>query len=724
MRVAGRKSPTQVFGIGIMQHTGNNAFKRGLLAAAGTAVGLASQSTWACQGFGSNGPGTPLNLTGGSVLNTPSMTVSTDCDDYQNAVVSGAGSQWNLSGILYVGVQASSGTMSIADGGKVSATSVVIGNGPAGPPGDGSVTVSGSSASRGVLETGFVEKGAGGAALLTFDGGILRATGNEANFLRAFSGGDINLAGGGAYIDSAGFNVGIASGLLLGAGGLTKLGAGTLTIAGANAYTGNTAVSAGTLHFDSYSQGAGQTLGIGASAGNSYGKLEVGNTATFAAGANIAVDVAGANTLASNQILSGVISAGTLNASTFNVTDNSALFNFRAAINGNSVDLTVVQGFTLFGAVLGSGASSAAGAAQVLDTWLTGAQGGDVGNIVTAFGRLATQDQVSRAVTQTLPLLGGGVTQSMLGMLTSFNSLLQNRMGDGASGVSGIATGEAFVDRQVWAKGFGSRAEQDDQNGASGFSANSLGMAVGVEGNADRDTRLGISYAYASSRVNGNTDMSGAQQRADVDSHILAAYGAHALEGDRRIDWQADLGRNGVDGLRQINFGGLDRTATSSYASYSAHAGAGFSKTIAWNKRTTFAPGMRVDYTWLRDRGYDESGADALNLHVNGRTTQALVLTAEGRLRFALTGRSWLSANLGVGYDAVNDKGDTVSVFAGAPGASFVTAGMDHSPWLISAGGGYTIDTGRNTQVSLRYDLQGRSGYLNQTASLRGNWKF
>jgi uncharacterized protein with beta-barrel porin domain len=152
--------------------------------------------------------------------------------------------------------------------------------------------------------------------------------------------------------------------------------------------------------------------------------------------------------------------------------------------------------------------------------------------------------------------------------------------------------------------------------------------------------------------------------------------------------------------------------------------GAGLSKTLALSEATSFAPGVRVDYTWLRDQSYRESGADALNLNVDGNTTEAFVITAEGRMRHALSDRAWLTANLGIGYDAINDRGNIVSVYAGAPGQSFTTPGIDHSPWMISGGIGYTMQINQSTQVSLRYDAEGRDDYLNQTVSVKANWQF
>jgi outer membrane autotransporter protein len=685
---------------------------------------------------GSTGTGT-MNITNGGTISSQSVSIGTQGGN-GTVTVDGAGSLLTTNGnTLFMGNDSSgagTGLLTIQNGGKVSAGEVRLGFGGSG---NGTVNLN----SNGILETGGVQKDSP-QGVLGIDGGILRAIFSESDFLRGFSAGDITIGNGGAFIDTQGFSVGTGTaGIFTGSGGLTKQGSGTLSIAGGNTWGGSTTVSAGTLRLGSYTQSSGQTLGIGAASTSSYGKLNVTGTATFNAGANLAINVAGVNTLASGQTLNGVISAGTLNATTFDVTDNSALFNFQAVLNGNTVDLNIQQASTTHSgvrdAVLAGGVSSASDAARVLDNLINAAPGGDMGTVITALGQLSTQRDVGRAAAQTLPLLTGGVAQSTLGMLGSFNSVVQNRLsntgggnglvgsaGDAGSNLSGIATGEHAADRHVWAKAFGSRANQDDRNGASGFSADSWGTAFGADSEISPGTLLGVTYAYANSSVDGNTDLSGAAQHANIDSNVLGIYGSTALPNTMQLDFQADIGRSHTDGTRNINFGGLSRTATSGYATYSAHVGTGLSKDIAVTERTTFTPDVRADYTQLRAQGYSESGADALNLDVDANTTRAFVLSAGGRVRQALTEHSWLSANLGAGYDTINDRGDVVSVYAGAPGQSFTATGIDHSPWLINAGVGYTYQANSGMQVALRYDVDGRSGYLNQTASVKASWLF
>ncbi len=700
--------------------TNNNASIGDNLGSSGTVIVTGAGSVWENATsllIGHGGTGTFTIEDGGKVI-SQFVSISGFSSGVGTATVTGAGSIWQNSSAIFV-TQNGTGTLNIENGGLVSSAVIILST-----TGNGILNLNGTNSARGTLSTNYLTANGAGISAFNWNGGILRAAAAQSNFLVGLAVGDIRIGAQGAFFDTQIYNVGInnTAGILAGSGGLTKLGSGILSIAGANTYAGDTTIAGGTLQFDSYNQSSHQTLTVGAAGTNAgeYGQLNVTGTATFSPDAHINVDVATINTLAPNLTLGGVITAGTLNASSFNVTDNSALFNFRALINNNRVDLlTSVNSSTgIQAAIRGNGAWSGLGAAQVLDGLVNGGATGDMNNVVNALGRLSNNRDVSRAAMQTLPLISG--TQALQATLGTFQNVIRNRNGGG----TGLSSGDALTNKQVWTRGFGSRAEQDDRSGISGFSADSWGLAFGADADVSPDARFGLAYAYAKTSLGGNTDLSGTAQRANIDSHVVSAYGSKDIGHDRSVAWQADIGMSNNANTRQLSFGGLHRTATADYHSYSAHVGASIAQQIALSEKTTLTPAMRADYTWIRSQAYSETGANALNLQVASNTTDALLLGAEANLRHRFSPASRIDVNVGIAYDTINKSGNIAATYAGAPGQAFATAGIDHSPWLIRGGIGYTHTTLNGTEINLRYGAEGRTGYLNQTASIRMNWAF
>ena len=101
----------------------------------------------------------------------------------------------------------------------------------------------------GTLETSrsITSKGVAGSAMINFDGGTIRLTGNQATLIGSGITATVNT--GGATVDTNTFNGTLVSPLVAGTGtgGLTKLGTGTLTLSAASSYAGETVVSGGTL---------------------------------------------------------------------------------------------------------------------------------------------------------------------------------------------------------------------------------------------------------------------------------------------------------------------------------------------------------------------------------------------------------------------------------------------------------------------------------------------
>jgi len=272
---------------GIAAGLGNNP--------AGVGVATVAGGTWNNSGdlsIGNFGRGT-LSITSGAV-SAATAYLGVGSGAVGVALVSGG--TWANSADLFVGYQ-STGTLAIS-GGVVTGSLTWVG---AFSGGKGTLNISGSSGNRGTLQTGRLLEGSG-TGRVNFDGGILRAAGNDANFVSGFEAGEVTINAGGALVDSNGFAIAITS-ILSGTGGLTKQGAGALTLSASNTYTGGTVINSGTVFL-------GHANGLGATSGSltiTNGTLNVfGRSATVgglsgSSGAVITSGSAGLATLTINQ---------------------------------------------------------------------------------------------------------------------------------------------------------------------------------------------------------------------------------------------------------------------------------------------------------------------------------------------------------------------------------------------------------------------------------------
>jgi outer membrane autotransporter protein len=524
------------------------------------------------------------------------------------------------------------------------------------------------------------------------------------------TGGAINNLAGGKLI----------GGLQILSTGITVNNAGTLMLKNgvdlANVQNTGT-IAAGEIDGD-YNQSATGVLHIAADGAGTggYSKLTVGGTANIAG--NAFVDVKQINTLAIGETLSGVVSAGTLVGNFADVMDNSAMFNFKSIVNGNDLDFVISRGITAYDAVVAENNRAATGAAMVIDRFVdNGTSNPDTQAMINAFGNLGTQRQVSDAVSQTLPLITASMTQVAANTLSSINRVVRARQ----DGFSGLSTGESYLaDKNIWVKPFGSWANQGDRNGVSGYDANTYGAVFGADADISGTSRAGLAFAYARSNVDSNS--SAAPQTADINTYQLIAYGSHSLSDTMDVSVQADVGQNKNDGRRTIDFGGLNGVATSSYDSWSGHVGAGLAHTIKLSDQTIFTPSVRADYTSIQEDAYQESGVAALN--VDKTRAEAFVLGVDGKLWHAINRKASLTANLGVGYDVINDGASVTAAFAGEPSASFTTNGIDPSPWLARGGIGIVGQITPSMQISANYDFEVRDNFNNQTASVKMLWAF
>lgn len=371
-------------------------------------------------------------------------------------------------------------------------------------------------------------------------------------------------------------------------------------------------------------------------------------------------------------------------------------------------------GGTLTSAVAGFGSPSSLGAAQALDNFLAGS--GDA-TLIAAFGNLSTGSERAEAVAQALPVASGGTTSAIMSAVGNSLQIIQAR----SSSLSGLSSGDGFISEgNMWLKPFYSRADQDNKGGVTGYDATSYGGVIGYDSAVSESLRLGAAVSYGNVEIDSNAG----NQNVDVDSYEAMLYGSYVLDATTELNFIAGAGFFNSESRRHISFGGLNRTASAEYDSWSARVGAGVGRVIEISPGLQVIPALRLDYSYLENDSYTETGAGTLNLRVDEQTAEQLIPEISAKVKYNVNDNLSLTGEAGVGYDVLTERSSVTSAFVGGGGA-FTTSGIKASPWHIKSGVALEYKINDAVDLGIHYDRFDRgSDYDNQTVSARALWKF
>jgi fibronectin-binding autotransporter adhesin len=243
---------------------------------------------------GSNGDNSSLTISnGGNVTATGNSFVGYDAVSDSNRVrVTGNGSTLAANALI-IGRAGTNNTVTVESGGTLSATTITLGE-LAGSIGS---LLIGNGTASGLVQAGNVVEGLGNGTA-TFNGGTLRLTGNQTALFSGFEDGDVTLAGTGGTLDTQAFDVETSLGLS-GNGSLTKQGNGSLTLSGNNTYTGATNINAGSFFVTG---SLGNTAVTVANGGTLGGDGSIGGSVTVQSGGFLSLLNTSTDTLVMNSL--------------------------------------------------------------------------------------------------------------------------------------------------------------------------------------------------------------------------------------------------------------------------------------------------------------------------------------------------------------------------------------------------------------------------------------
>ena len=228
-----------------------------------------------------------------------------------------------------------------------------------------------------------------------------------------------------------------------------------------------------------------------------------------------------ANTFVVSEAGEYTFATSTINGE-FAVSDN-----LQAAIDNNLVyDITYSKGtFTvaersdtdIAGDIISGGAT-----AQEANTAAAVANADSAHPVVAAITDALQTGDVADAA-KAAKDLAPTTSQQVMGVAQGINTLLSNVTGNRMAAL-GKAGGDVFIGGSAWAQGLYNHSKQDSSGANAGFSANTKGVAFGIDGKLNEALTIGIGYGYT------KTDASSQGRKVDVDGHNIFVYGQYQPE--------------------------------------------------------------------------------------------------------------------------------------------------------------------------------------------------
>ncbi|MBP0484414.1 autotransporter outer membrane beta-barrel domain-containing protein [Sagittula salina] len=552
---------------------------------------------------------------------------------------------------------------------------------------------------------------------------------------------------------------------LLGFESIRKVGGGTWTLTGDAATTASTGlgavqIDAGKLIVDATAPGMGLGINAGgvlggsgnigslmvnaggiAAPGTGIGQLTAQGDITFASGSFYTVEIAadgGSDRLATSAsaVLGGgtvipvtidpeanytdgrvytILTAGNGLSGTFDgVAEKSALLDYTLSYDTNAAYLTAIvnpANFTSFAETSNQGQLGAAltnfnfsGNSAAIQSSLAGLSAEELRAVYNA---LQGETHADATITAGLSL------EAFLGQLKGGGASLTPLGGNaGTLSSQGQASPWSTAAFSGFVTGFGSRAEVDGQNGASGFESTTRGYALGVEASLPdlgSNTRFGLSLGQAQ----GSTDLDSRAQSSDVDTTLFGLYGATgagALESGFALSGAAGYGWHDIHTERRIAFGAVNSTAKADYdaQTLSGTIGARYNMVrpapfAGGTGTVVVSPFGSLSLARTKSDAFTETGAGALNLSGKSETrdtgTVSLGVAVSGR--FEMGQAVWQPTLSLAGEHVFGDTGQSATLkLAGSP-TSFGVNNPGESRNRLRLGLGTSVSMGNGATLQV-----------------------
>ncbi len=366
---------------------------------------------------------------------------------------------------------------------------------------------------------------------------------------------------------------------------------------------------------------------------------------------------------------------------------------------------------------------------------LANSANGDLDTFFRAIDALSTNQQVAAAFDSLMPISGAAHTTMSSRAAVFQASQAAGRLEELRSGVSGFSfSGLDIIEREfshdygrrsillttsgddlqgmisnepdprwgVFARGSLILGDQKSTSEQKGYDFKNSGLTLGMDYRFARRIVAGAMFGYSNSR----SFLNDAGSKVAMEGFAASLYGSvfgEALFGD----FQLSCGWNRYDNTRRIIFPGIDRMAVSSPSGsqISAYGGTGYNfKKGNW----TLGPTLSFQYLRLQVDDYTETGAGALNLHVDRNNIKSLLGSAGGQIswRWEEDDIRLLPGLWAAWRHEFADTDQTLLAALAQTGSAFSVSapGMDSNS--VAAGAGISLQWKNDAVFFINYDVQ------------------
>lgn len=255
-----------------------------------------------------------------------------------------------------------------------------------------------------------------------------------------------------------------------------------------------------------------------------------------------------------------------------------------------------------------------------------------------------------------------------------------------------------------WAFGLGLGGKARTDGNAKGLGYDMGGTLLGIERELADNERFGFFGGYLGTQLHTTPGY----QRGSIQSGQFGAYNYHD-DGFNYYSLIGGLQFSGYDSRRLLQFDGIDRAASGNFSGWQGYAY--LERGVKFQAAgSILQPFAALQYIYLRQNSFVETGADSLNLNVAGLDANSLRSQLGGRLQ--LGGLSGIHGRLVPEVRAIwlHEFLETTSVvnsfFAPIGGGSFAVQGLNLGRDWALLGGGLRWDRPNGWSLFGNYDAQ------------------